>query len=385
MQKYQLTLEKIDRRKIAQEFDRVIIVLADEGRGKSTLMLESIYYWEKEIKDRAPTIDDCLDRVVWSEPDELREKMASLPRESCLAVMDAGRLLNRKEAMKTEQVELEKDLFDARAFGHVLLLGFQSPQTVPDDLGGRRAKNLIHLPRRGRLHGYNRSSMNEYEWEDPDDLEDIDTDLEDSFPALDGTDLWDEFREIDLEKKRERISPDEDDDDSPAVAKVIAPDVRDELSWYLSQDERNGELYLDSDMITLEFDVTQREAEQTRKLLKRDGDVQIEADRALVDGEVVHEVDLEDDEEDEDVEESSQRTVEEIANDVYDDLSDYIGKDGRTGDFMLDPDLIAAYEDVSSRKARQVRKLVNRFEDVSIGDDVVSVGGEVVASKSRDV
>jgi len=386
MKKYKRFLEKVDTRKISQEFDRVIVVLADEGVGKSTLMLESIYEWESDIRERELSIDDALDRVVWSEPDELRQKMVALPNQSLIAVMDAGRLLNKKEAMKTEQVEMEKDLFDARTFGHVLMLGFQSPETVPGDVAGRRAKNLIHLPQRGRIDGYNRSSMDEFEWDDPKDLDDIDADMSDSFPALDGTELWEEFKRVDLQKKEERIAPDSDDHESEAIAKAMAPEVRDDLGWYLSQDERNGHLYIDPDMVLLEYDVTQRQAEQVRKLLNRDDSVTIEPDRALVDGDVVHEVDIAgDDDDDSEQESDEERSVEKLAEDVYDDLSKFIGKDKRTGDYLLDPDLISLELGVSSRKARQIRKLVERFEDVSINDDVVAVAGDVVASQSRDV
>jgi len=380
MKKYLTFIEKLHQRVLTQELDRIIPILADEGRGKSTLMVETIYHYESEIKERDMTDDDILDHVVWSDADELREKMVSLPRGSCIAVMDAARLLNRKEAMKDEQKELEKDLFDSRVFGHLLLLGFQSPQSVPDDMGTRRAKNLVRLPARGRLEGYSRQSMNEWDWRDTDNLPD--PDLRDSFPSLDGTDLWDAFREADLEKKEERITPPEEDD-TPPEQYAVADAVKDDLAYHVSEDGRNGELYIDPDMISLEHGISEKKATQVRKLLERDDDIVVESYRVLLNGDVAKEVEPPDD--DEDADDDAERDLKDVADEVFHDLGDYIGEDGRTGDFLLDPDLIAIEHGLSDRKARQVRKRVESFDGVSISDDVVARNGDVVASQSRDI
>lgn len=381
MQKFVRSLEKMYDRVITQDNDRVVIVLGDEGVGKSTFMLNAIYQFEGTVKDGSfEDVDELFEHVVWSDPDELRERMTALPNQSAIGVMDAARLLNRQEAMKEEQKELIKDLYDSRTFEHLLFLGFQNPRSVPDDIASRRAKNMIYIPSRGKIHGYSRRSMDEWNFEDTSNLPE--PDMTDSFPALDGTELWDRYREIDRQKKKERIAPADEEDDEPPIAKQIVPEVKDNLSWYISQDGRSGSLYIDPQMIELEMDCSQKSAEQARKLLQRDDEIVVEDDRVTLDGEVVHEVDLSDDEPETD---DDEMTLKDIAEEVYLNLEQFIGKDGRSGDFMLDPDLIAFEFELSDRKARQVRKKVESFEDVSVDDDVVSVAGDVVASKSREL
>lgn len=376
MKKYKTWLEKLERRVISQEFDRVIPVLADEGYGKSTLMVLTVYLRETEIKGRDLSVDDLFDHIVWDSADELRETITELPEQSTIAVMDAARMLNKKESMTEEQKEIEKDLFDIRSLGHVLLLGFQSPGTVPKDMADRRAKNALHLPSRGRIHGYSRSTLDDWNWETPYP----DLDLKDSFPPLDGTELWEEFQRRDNEHKRQRVAPDEEEE-GPSPAREAARKAKENLEHFVSLDGRDGSLYLDEDMIALEFETSEKQSRQARKLLQRDDDIEVRDDRVLLDGEVVREVDI--DEDDSDEEEDSEPDLTDIGEEVYQNLEKFIGRDGRSGDFMLDPDLISIEFGLSDRKARKVRKWVESYEDVSISDDVVSVGGEVVCSESR--
>jgi hypothetical protein len=373
MKKYHRYLEKVHDRVITQEFDRVIPIVADEGRGKSTLMIETVYEWQK-IKGETPTTESVLDRVVWNDPDELRHKMATLPKRSAIAVMDAPRLFSKKEAMSKEQKELEKDLFDIRMREHLILLGFQTPKIVPDDMASRRAKNVVHIPARGRVQGFSRKTLDDWDWEKPWP----DSDLEDSFPSLDGTELWEEFQRIDEEKKQERISPDEDEDEEDVVGKAVEA-AKDNLGYFVSINGRDRTLYLDDEMLGYRFDLSKSEASTARKLLRRDEDIVVEDYRVLLDGEVVKQVDPEDDEDEKD--ESDAPSVQDHADEVYENLGEYIGKDGRTGDLMLDPDLIAAKRELSDSKSRQIRKLVEKRKDVSIAEDVATRGGEVVHSQ----
>jgi hypothetical protein len=373
MKKYQRYLEKLHDRVISQEFDRVVPVVADEGRGKSTLMIETIYEWQK-IKGEEPTTESVLNRVVWNDADELRHKMATLPKRSAIAVMDAPRLFSKKEAMNKEQKELEKDLFDVRMREHLILLGFQTPKIVPDDMASRRAKNVVHIPARGRIQGYSRKTLDDWDWEKPWP----DPDLEDSFPSLDETDLWEEFKRIDEEKKQERISPDEDEDEEDVVGKAVEA-AKDNLGYFVSINGRDRTLYLDDEMLGYRFDLSKSEASTARKLLRRDEDIVVEDYRVLLDGEVVKQADPEDDEDESD--DSDAPSVQDHADDVYQNLGDYIGEDGRSGDLMLDPDLIAAKRELSDSKSRQIRKLVEKRKDVSIAEDVATRGGEVVHSQ----
>lgn len=374
MEKYLTFIKKLHRRVLTQEFDRIIPVLADEGRGKSTLMVETIYHYESEIKDRDMTADDVLDHVVWSDADELRDKMVNLPRGSCIAVMDAARLLNRKEAMKDEQKELEKDLFDSRAFGHLLLLGFQSPRSVPEDLGNRRAKNLVRLPARGRLEGYSRASMDDWDWQDTSNLPD--PDLRDSFPSLDGTDLWDAFREADLEKKEERITPPDEEDDTPPEQYAVAEAVKDDLAYHVSKNHSTGELYVDSDMISLEHSLSEKKATQVRKHLERDDDVTIEPYRVLLNGNVVKEVDPPDESggSSQNDPESEDWTVETVISDIKQrGMKDYISQHGQTKRPYIDASLIEMDYGLSARKSKNVKKALEREHHLDLADEEILV------------
>ena len=264
-------IEYLYNRKISQEFDRIIPVVADEGMGKSTFMNQFTWLWQLQLGQQ-PTPDSVLDRVVWGDRDDFQNAMSEYPPQSCIPIQDGARVLHKKEAMHGEQIEIEKDLLDVRMKAFVIPIGFQDWDVVPDMLQRRRAKNLFRIPRRGVVYGYNRKSITKkYEtgdWPEPD--------LRDTFPSLEGTDLWAEFKRRDREQKEKRMQSGDDETDSPdelqprEVVKEILS--QDELDTYLGNN--NGQRYIDRDLIRYHYpDLTESEAGVVKKGLLQEGDV----------------------------------------------------------------------------------------------------------------
>lgn len=203
LEKIRRYLEAIYQRKISQNYDRVVLVIGDEGAGKSTLMLQCAWFWE-EIRGNEPTPKSVLDSVVWGNREGFKEKLLNADSGDVITVQDAAHVLFRKEAMHGEQIEIEKALLDIRIENYLILLGFQDWGDVPDGLQRRRAKNVLRVPSRGRILGYSRSSLDE-KYSNSDDDWWPDPDFEDRFPSLEGTDLWGEFERQDAQEKRERL------------------------------------------------------------------------------------------------------------------------------------------------------------------------------------
>lgn len=184
---------------IDNEWDRIILVIGDEGYGKSTLMLTATWLWQ-EVRGRDPTPASVLDQVVWDH-DGFKNAMATWDRRSAITVQDAPRVLHKKKAMASEQVELETDLLDVRTMEYLIMLGYQDWDLVPSMLQTRRAKNAIYIPSRGTAWLYGRDTLDERvgenSWPDPD--------TKATFPDLSGTTLWQRFKERDTEQKQQRI------------------------------------------------------------------------------------------------------------------------------------------------------------------------------------
>jgi len=82
------------------------------------------------------------------------------------------------------------------------VLGFQSWDRIGGEIKERRSKLTLKIPRRGLIRGYGRDAMDERidsgSWPE--------STLTDKFPPLDGTELWDQYQQLDLEQKRERLA-----------------------------------------------------------------------------------------------------------------------------------------------------------------------------------
>jgi predicted DNA-binding transcriptional regulator AlpA len=219
MQKVERWVEKLYQNRLLNDYDAIVPVLGGEGNGKSTLILQ-VTTLHQRARGLDPTAESVLDRVVWQDRQELKNRMADAESLSAITVHDAARVLHKKQAMHGEQIELETDLLDVRTKNFLMLFGFQDWGVIPGMLQDRRANALLRVPERGRVEGYSRASIDERvdtgEWPAPD--------MVDSFPSLEGTDLWEQFVETDEEKKNERIAGEEqlDPDDAARREQIRA-------------------------------------------------------------------------------------------------------------------------------------------------------------------
>ncbi|QGX95921.1 hypothetical protein EI982_14570 [Haloplanus rallus] len=274
-------MEKIDRwmelvyeNRVQDEYDQITPIVADEGKGKSTFMLESTGRWQ-HLKGDEPSIDSVLDRVVWDDRAEFRTALADYPRRAAIPVMDAAHVLFNREQMNPEQIEAEKGLLDVRTQEYFILLGYQDWDDIPRTLRKRRAKNVLRIPTRGTIYGYSRASLDEKykncgedEWPEPD--------LIDTFPNLDGTDLWAEFKRRDREHKKARLRVDDDDsEEAELTARELAEEIRAEgVGRVVSIHGGNKQPYIDAGLIEADYGVSIREAKKVKSLLEREVDVE---------------------------------------------------------------------------------------------------------------
>lgn len=204
-------LEQVDERVIQRNDDRVVLVVGDEGVGKSTLMLTMARMWQ-DIRGRDQSAEAVFDNIVWGGREVFNDAMKEGDEGDMIAVQDAPHVLFSRDAMVGEQKETEKTLMDIRFRNYLIVLGFQDWSDIPTGLARRRAKNALYIPRRGVIRGYNRSSMDTRhksgEWPE--------VDFEDRFPPLDGTELWDEFRKRDEQAKLERLEEQKEQDPEDA-------------------------------------------------------------------------------------------------------------------------------------------------------------------------
>lgn len=270
MQRIEAFAELLYEEKILDEYDRIIPVVADESHGKSTFILEFMVIWRR-VTGREIDNQEIIDQMVYSR-EGFQDAMADYPARTVVPVPDAARAMHRKEAMDPEQVETEKDLLDVRAKEHVILLGYQDWDIVPDFLQRRRAKNMFYIPTRGTIWGYNRDGIDERydsdEWPEPQ--------MTASFPSLEGTDLWREYRREDLERKQERIRSNAEESSSQQTPQDIASQIKaDGIDSVIGIHGGWNRKYIDPDLIEMGYDVSARKAKKVKKLLEADPDVSV--------------------------------------------------------------------------------------------------------------
>jgi hypothetical protein len=262
-------LERLYEERIQQDYDAVIPVIGDEGVGKSTYILQLMTMWQ-HIRGGDGTPESVLDKIVWGGREEFKEAVANRPEGHVVCHMDAARVLFSKDAMVGEQKEIQKDFLDMRMKNNVYFLGFQDWDIIPSMIKKRRAKFAFVIPERGVVRGYNRDSLDrrykDGRWPKQD--------MPDRFPSLDGTELWDRFESLDLEKKRERIGAGASDSGSnePESAKEIAEDIRanEGVKAYLHDINNGTQTVLDRVAIAAEYDVGKEKSKQVKSLLKED-------------------------------------------------------------------------------------------------------------------
>jgi hypothetical protein len=259
-------LEQLYDEKITKDFDRIIPVIGDEGMGKSTLMLQLVWFWLGIIPNQEQTVENVMDSIAW-DLEEFKEMLGNKPQYAPIAVHDAARVLSRKKAMHGDQIEVEEDLLDARFGNYLVLLGYQEFDLVPTMLATRRAKNMLYIPKRGWVHGHNEAAIRKrYDsdsWPDPV--------LRDSYSDLEGTDLWDTFTSEDQRRKQERIEPDQDTENESEDPRDVADQViEDGLESVISIHGGHNKPYIDADLIEMEYDISGRKAKKVKKVLSRD-------------------------------------------------------------------------------------------------------------------
>lgn len=254
------------REYLGKDFDRIVPVIGDEGMGKSTLLMEIGWLWhEVEDTPQEQTVSNTMDQIAW-DLNEFKSFIGSKPQYSCIHVHDAARVLSRKKAMHGDQIEVEEDLLDMRFGNYLVLLGYQEFDLLPTMLATRRSKNLLHIPKRGVVHGHNEENIRErYEsgdWPDPV--------FRDTYPSLEGKDLWQAFKSEDARRKQERIKPDEDDEEDDMSIPDLAEQVKDDgIEEVVSIHGGNGTRYIDSDLIEVQYGISANKAKKVAKILKK--------------------------------------------------------------------------------------------------------------------
>jgi len=200
-------LEGVYQNRIQENDDLVMLMIGNEGTGKSTAMLWASMFWQS-IRGREVTTENVLDGMVFGGREDYKDKLMNSGEADLIAVQDAPHVLFSKDAMVGDQKDIEKAMFDMRIENYFVILGFQSWNVVPKDLRERRAEAAIRVYRqngeRGYMDIYGRRKLDDkidnhdtFDWPEPDS--------QDRFSSLEGTDLWDTFNERDAEAKRERL------------------------------------------------------------------------------------------------------------------------------------------------------------------------------------
>lgn len=272
MKRLERFVERLYDEHILRDYDRIIPFVGDEGEGKSTLMLEFIWLYEL-ARGHDPTPPTVLDYVTFDDRDSFREKLLAAEPTDPIAIMDAAHILYKKDAMNPGQKETEKSLLDVRLENYVILMGYQDWADIPDNLQRRRAGNLFYIPERGTVYGFNRTQLDEKyndlgkeEWPEPA--------LRDSFPSLEGTELWSRFEQIDTERKRARLRVDDGDEDSALRPQDVVEEILDDgLEQYVKVNEFQDRAYYNKALIRFDFPgLSDQQAEQVREALARQQD-----------------------------------------------------------------------------------------------------------------
>lgn len=200
-------LQRVNDRAIAQNNDRVVLVVGDEGVGKSTFMCQLAVLWNG-IRERDTDADSVLENICWGGREAFKEALKTGDEGDMIAVQDAPHVLFSRDVMVGEQKELERTLMDIRFKNYLIVLGFQDWSDIPSGLKRRRAKNTFHITSRGVARGYDRDAMDHRykhgEWPDEQFM--------DRFRSLEGTGLWQAFEQRDREAKESRLEDSQDPD-----------------------------------------------------------------------------------------------------------------------------------------------------------------------------
>lgn len=270
MEEIQAFVKQLYEKRLTKEFDAVIPIVADESMGKSTFILQFMVLWRRTT-GREVEADELLDQLVYDK-DGYKDAMVNQPPRTVVAAPDAARVMHKKESMDTDQVELEKDLLDARTLEKIHLLGYQDWDVVASFIQRRRAHFVFRIPSRGHLWGYNRASLDEKwesgDWPDPD--------LTCRFPSLEGTDLWRQYKRIDRERKRERImATAESGGGSDSVQEVVEDIKSGNLDSVVGiHGGWNCEI-IKPDLIEMEYGLSARDAKKVKTLLENDSSVSV--------------------------------------------------------------------------------------------------------------
>lgn len=257
---------------ITRDYDRIIPVVGSEGYGKSTFILEATWCYEA-VRDQDPTPATVLDTVTFDDREAFRQKLLHADPTDPISVMDAAHVLHKKDAMNPEQKQTERSLLDIRIENYVIFLGYQDWGDIPTQLQSRRAENLFYIPRRGVVHGFNRQQLDEKydslsrgEWPEPA--------LVDTFPSLEGTELWDRFQQIDAERKRARLQTEDDDGDAEVSPQAVAEEILDnDVAEYVKHNEFQDRAYYNKALIRYDYpELSDQQAEQVREALAREQD-----------------------------------------------------------------------------------------------------------------
>ena len=280
MQRLERFLEYLYENHILKDWDRLIPIVGSEGVGKSTLILESIWKYE-EIRGNNPSPATVLDKVVFDDRDSFRDKLLSASPGDPIAVMDAAHVLYNKDVMQPDQKEVEKSLLDVRIENYVFFLGYQDWGDMPKQLRKRLAENVIYIPDRGYLQGFNRDQLDE-KYSNLDDNEWPDPALKDTFPSLEGTDLWDRFEQIDKERKRSRLKRDKGDEQQVTPQQVVDDIVsKEKIEEYVDVNEFQDRAYYSKPLIKYDYpELSDQQADQVKSALSREA-----KPGTLVDGE----------------------------------------------------------------------------------------------------
>lgn len=280
MDRVERFLEFLYENHILKDWDRLIPVVGSEGVGKSTFILEAIWVYE-QIRGNDPNPASVLDKVVFDDRDSFRDKLLSAEPGDPVAVMDAAHVLYNKDVMQPDQIEVEKSLLDVRIENYVFFLGYQDWGDIPKQLRKRRAENVFYIPDRGYVKGFNREQLDK-KYNNLDDNEWPDPALKDTFPSLEGTDIWERFEEIDKERKRSRLKRETDDENEVTPQQVVDDIVsKDALEEYVDINEFQGRAYYSKPLIKYDYPaLSDQQADQVRSALTREADP-----ASLVDGE----------------------------------------------------------------------------------------------------
>lgn len=256
MKKVRAFKDRVKDVELPDEFDRVSIVLGDEGLGKSTFMVQLAWFWFDE-----PDIERVLGTFV-RDKEELEGQMHDKNR-AMINVPDAVHVMHRKEAMKTEHVEMEKSFIDSRIHENWYLLGYQNWDHVATQLAKQRAHNVFRIPRRGKVECYNRKQIDKKlktgYWPSPSFV--------DTFADLSGTELWSRYQELDKEAKTPEEEEEEEEFDPEAVVDAIKENgVNDIISIHGGHNKQQ----YDTELIMHDYDITGSQAKLVRKLLERE-------------------------------------------------------------------------------------------------------------------